>query len=787
MDFDKTQNAYISLRNVIAERTESIVVWVGSGLSTPAGIPVWKTLREQLLGALRNKASSMDEESKHRILDVCSKINNQSNNWVAFEMLRNALGDATWKDGIREALRVEKTGQTPEIYSKIWKLHVHGMLNLNLDRLATKSFVETMIDQVPIEFVGKHASDYAHVLKSPQSFICNLHGDVQDASSWILTAKDLRLLLQNPGYRTFVQGCLTSKTIIFLGISADDLAVGSFLENLTKIGVDFGAHYWITSRRDLDTDKWAEKVGVRLIRYEAKDKDHSVLAEMFNDLESFISKDNPATALPIVPDIIENSGLALPTENELFKMESDEIRIILNKEAKEILQKGDPSAYENYEKFTQRYDEAIYRAWYTSTSSENNQLLGHTLQKEVASGAFGTVYQAVDGMGEQVAIKVLHEGIRKNSDLLHNFRRGVRSMRILKSHNITGMVNYRDAFEIPACVVMDWIDGPDLNKAVEAGQISDWATLLKVSSTIAYIVRQGHLLPERVLHRDLRPSNVMLKDYYGNHEDWQVIVLDFDLSWHRGAFERDVVHGSSALGYLAPEQLQEIRGVSTRHAAVDSFGLGMILYFLITGRNPIPEQHLHATWENDILKSAEKRPCDTWCSMPRCLARLIIKSTKHLQSERWDMAQIQGELERLTSAENEPESVKSAELLAEEFAYRSEFMNGYTWDDNQLAAIKDSALGARFELRGDESKRRIHAVISWGDPGIHSKKKLGKWIIPATESSADILQKGNWRIDDLVSKPTTAKISASVDVEHASETIDKMVECLQHSAEQLMQ
>jgi serine/threonine protein kinase len=103
----------------------------------------------------------------------------------------------------------------------------------------------------------------------------------------------------------------------------------------------------------------------------------------------------------------------------------------------------------------------------------------------------------------------------------------------------------------------------------------------------------------------------MLNDYYSATGEWQVVVLDFDLSWHRGSVERSVVHGSTLLGYLAPEQIQPIQGVSTRHAAVDSFGLGMLLFFLISGHNPLPDEHRHGNWIELVRSAAERKPCDT--------------------------------------------------------------------------------------------------------------------------------------------------------------------------------
>jgi len=84
--------------------------------------------------------------------------------------------------------------------------------------------------------------------------------------------------------------------------------------------------------------------------------------------------------------------------------------------------------------------------------------------------------------------------------------------------------------------VMDWIDGPNLDKAVKSKAIDSWEMILKVSYQLTKVIEGAHKVPERVLHRDLRPPNIMLKDYYTEPEGWKVVVLDFDLSWHLGAF-----------------------------------------------------------------------------------------------------------------------------------------------------------------------------------------------------------------------------------------------------------
>ncbi len=329
---------------------------------------------------------------------------------------------------------------------------------------------------------------------------------------------------------------------------------------------------------------------------------------------------------------------------------------------------------------------------------------------------------------------------------------------------------------------MDWVDGPNLGDAVAAGHIDDWAPILRIAVDLADIVRRAHLLPERVLHRDLRPSNVMLKGFYSTPGDWKVVVLDFDLSWHRGALEMSIIPGATTVGYLAPEQLEAIRGVSTRHASVDSFGLGMTLYFMVSGRNPLPAQHRHEDWEEMVSRAVRGRPCTQWQSIPRRVGRIILSSTRDRQAERWDMAQIQRELQRLLGATLEPEGVKSAELVAEEVAVRSEFADTYDWDKDKNAAIVEWLTGLVIEISGIESTQRLQVRFTWRSGGVLNRKRIKKWIGRAAESCAHILDSSGWNVGHRDVRTESILIEASLDVAVALTKLNDVAQSLDRAA-----
>ncbi len=89
-----------------------------------------------------------------------------------------------------------------------------------------------------------------------------------------------------------------------------------------------------------------------------------------------------------------------------------------------------------------------------------------------------------------------------------------------------------------------------------------------------------------ILHRDLKPANVLLTD------DGRAMLLDFNLAEDmklRGSAARAMIGGT--LPYMAPEHLAAFRSATgTLDARCDVYGLGVILFELLTGRHPFPQR-----------------------------------------------------------------------------------------------------------------------------------------------------------------------------------------------------
>jgi len=114
---------------------------------------------------------------------------------------------------------------------------------------------------------------------------------------------------------------------------------------------------------------------------------------------------------------------------------------------------------------------------------------------------------------------------------------------------------------------------------------------------------------------------------------------------------------------------------------VDSFGLGMTAYFLLSKSDPTINAHIRPTWESDLKLLAMQQKCKEWQSLPARMIRLILESTKHQQNYRLSFSQIVAGIQALSDAIEEPENVIDPPMIAEEIFARTEMLTDYVMKD----------------------------------------------------------------------------------------------------------
>lgn len=708
----------------------------------------WGGLRDQLIIEANMKADLMPLGDKESLRREIKSINEQSSLWIQIGRLKSILGVETFTTEIKRIIGVSNNIDVPRAYELIWSLAPSGLITFNLDLFAQRASSSHPRKYNPIAIRPGMFAGQMNFLKERRPFIAHPHGHLDDPSQWAFTNSDLERVLSDQSYLEWLNILFRSSVVVFVGITADDISISDFIKRIKeKSGCDLTGNFWITDRIDLDTDSWANSQGIRVIRYQNTDGTHRELCDILSDIGQPLKEEDDSKQEPIVFSRATQNDKSIPAPDILVSLSEEEIRNWLNIKASIIMRNTDIVMRDSeYKSFLSDYGRSIHRSWYASTSDGENEFLGYQLIREVTGGAFGTVYEAISSDGQQVAIKVLKPENFRRIEFFRNFRRGVNSLRIIDSRNIDGVVGFLDAAEIPPTLIMEWVDGQTLHDLVEARQLMDWGSRIKVALELSSIIRDAHNLPERVLHRDLRPANIMLNDFYADSTSWRVVVLDFDLSWHKGAEDHSIMH-SPAFGYLAPEQRKKMTKQTTRSALVDSYGFGMTLYFLCTGKNPFPDQHLLNTWESFVFSEMSRQPFGEWLSLPKRIGRLIVNSTKDDQASRWSMLQLQGELDGLNRIIRGDRTNLLIDTVIEELASRTEHMRGYQWSDSESEALLLRPNGLALSLKSTLSGTSILLKAVWNNGGDQDWTQIDRVIQKGIPRFIQTLQDGKWKVN----------------------------------------
>jgi len=248
------------------------------------------------------------------------------------------------------------------------------------------------------------------------------------------------------------------------------------------------------------------------------------------------------------------------------------------------------------------------------------QIIGkYKILSTIGSGGFGTVYLADDTwIDKKVALKVPHkQGV--------DFGELLREPRLLASLNHPNIVTILTAEkqENVFFIVMEFVPGETLEGIITRDGPLDVARALVYTCQIANAIDHAH--KHGVLHRDLRPSNVLVT---GNG---LLKVADFGTS----RFLEIAAHGTTVIGsppYMAPEQFH-----GKAVFASDIYSLGVTMYQMLTGTLPYATPSpadLDRLMAGDLVVA----PCLRNTKIPKALSDIVMKAMAPVIHDRYQRA-----------------------------------------------------------------------------------------------------------------------------------------------------
>ena len=243
------------------------------------------------------------------------------------------------------------------------------------------------------------------------------------------------------------------------------------------------------------------------------------------------------------------------------------------------------------------------------------ELPGYEVQAVLGRGGMGVVYKARDQrLNRAVALKMLLAGAHSRPEERERFLRGAEAEAALRHANIVQVYDVGDVHGQPY-FTMEFVEGGSLAQKL-SGTPLPVAQAAALLATLAEAIQAAH--DGGIIHRDLKPGNVLLT------ADGTPKISDFGLA-RRLEDGAGLTLSGAALGtpsYMAPEQARGRRDAIG--PASDLYGLGAILYEMLTGRPPFRSDTSAATVQQ-VLSEDPVPPSRLNPRVPRDLETICLK------------------------------------------------------------------------------------------------------------------------------------------------------------------
>jgi tRNA A-37 threonylcarbamoyl transferase component Bud32 len=268
------------------------------------------------------------------------------------------------------------------------------------------------------------------------------------------------------------------------------------------------------------------------------------------------------------------------------------------------------------------------------------RLTGHRIgsyavESLIGQGGMAEVYRAQHvTLKREAAIKVLSPVLASDPDFRRRFEREAQTVAALQHPNIVQVFDFGEA-EGNFYMAMAYIPGETLAAWLTRVGRAPLAQALLPLRDLAAALDYAH--GQNVIHRDVKPSNVMLQPMPEQPETfpYRSILTDFGLArLITGAGTNTHTGVVGTLSYIAPEQIANAKNITP---AVDIYALGVIAYQLLTGQVPFRGESIGEILMAHLQQAAPD-PRELVPDLPAPAAAAILRALAKQPSERFAKA-----------------------------------------------------------------------------------------------------------------------------------------------------
>lgn len=258
--------------------------------------------------------------------------------------------------------------------------------------------------------------------------------------------------------------------------------------------------------------------------------------------------------------------------------------------------------------------------------SDGERLARFHLREQVGSGGFGTVYRAYDPvLDREVALKVPNPGVIGDTESAAQFLLEAKASAQLRHPHIVP-VHDAGVDEGRLYIAAAFIQGKPLDQVLkDSGPLSPSQAVdivVHLGEALDYAHRQG------IIHRDVKPHNVMIDTQGEPH------LMDFGLARMDSA-KGELSQDGSVVGtpaYMPPEQARGAKNAPVGPAS-DQYGLGALMYHLLTGRPPFVGPAQAVIYK--VLQEEPESPRSLNRKVPRDVAVMCDKAMSKVIGDRY--------------------------------------------------------------------------------------------------------------------------------------------------------